>query len=69
MTSSRERRPAIRRLREVISRDWGFSLLSLLVQIAFLLVGASIFRLCWLLDHMWIAAPAFLLLAAGAWLV
>jgi ABC-2 type transport system permease protein len=55
-----------------ISRQRGSqtnALLSLLVQIAFLVVGASVFWLCWLFDRMWIAAPVFLLLAAAAWLV
>jgi ABC-2 type transport system permease protein len=55
-----------------ISRQRGSqtnALLSLLVQIAFLVVGASVFWLCWLFDRMWIAAPVFLVLAAAAWLV
>ena len=55
-----------------ISRQRGSqtnALLSLLMQIAFLVVGASVFWLCWLFDRMWVAAPVFLLLAAAAWLV
>jgi ABC-2 type transport system permease protein len=55
-----------------ISRQRGSqtnALLSLLVQVGFLVVGASVFWLCWLFDRMWFAAPVFLLLAAAAWLV
>jgi len=52
-----------------ISRQRGSqanALLSLLVQLCFLIVGAAVFGLCWYLDRMWLAAPVFLLLAVGA---
>jgi membrane protein implicated in regulation of membrane protease activity len=41
-------------------------LLSLLVQLGFLAVGAAVFTLCWYLDRMWIAVPVFLVLAIVA---
>jgi ABC-2 type transport system permease protein len=44
----------------------GNALLSLLVQLAFLAVGAAVFSLSWFLGKMWLAVPIFLLLAAGA---
>jgi ABC-2 type transport system permease protein len=42
------------------------ALLSLLVQLAAMAVGASVFGLTWFLDQQWLAAPIFLALAAGA---
>jgi ABC-2 type transport system permease protein len=47
----------------------GNALLSLLVQVGFLSVGAAVFWLSWFTDRMWMAAPVFLALAAIAWLV
>ena len=44
----------------------GNALLSLLVQLGFLAIGAAVFSLSWFLDKMWMAAPIFLLLAVGA---
>jgi len=44
----------------------GNALLSLLVQLAFLAVGAAVFSLSWFLGKMWLAVPIFLLLAVGA---
>jgi ABC-2 type transport system permease protein len=55
-----------------ISRQRGSqtnALLSLLAQIVFLVVGATVFWLCWLFDRMWVAAPVFLVLAAVAWFI
>ena len=52
-----------------ISRQRGSqanALLSLLVQLGFLAVGAAVFTLCWYLDRMWIAVPVFLVLAIVA---
>ena len=52
-----------------ISRQRGSqanALLSLLVQLGFLAVGAVVFALAWFLDRMWLAAPIFLVLAVGA---
>jgi len=42
------------------------ALLSLLVQLGILGVGAAVFSLCSLFDRLWLAVPVFLLLAAGA---
>jgi ABC-2 type transport system permease protein len=42
------------------------ALLSLLVQLGVIGVGAAIFAVCWFLDKMWLAVPIFLALAAGA---
>jgi protein-S-isoprenylcysteine O-methyltransferase Ste14 len=42
------------------------ALLSLLVQLGFLAIGAAVFSLSWFLDKMWMAAPIFVLLAVGA---
>lgn len=42
------------------------ALLSLLVQLCVLVVGASVFAMVWFLDRMWLAAPIFLVLAVGA---
>jgi ABC-2 type transport system permease protein len=44
----------------------GNALLSLLVQLGFLAIGAAVFSLSWFLDKMWMAAPIFVLLAVGA---
>ena len=55
-----------------ISRQRGSqanALMSLLVQVCFLAVGALVFWLCWLLDRMWLATPVFLVFAVIAWLV
>jgi ABC-2 type transport system permease protein len=52
-----------------ISRQRGSqanALLSLLVQLGFLAIGAAVFTLCWYLDRMWIAVPVFLALAIVA---
>jgi hypothetical protein len=52
-----------------ISRQRGSqanALLSLLVQLAVLAVGAAVFAACWYLDRMWLATPVFLILAAAA---
>jgi ABC-2 type transport system permease protein len=42
------------------------ALLSLLVQLCILAVGASVFSLVWFMDRMWLATPIFLALAVGA---
>lgn len=42
------------------------ALMSLLVQLGFLAISAAVFALCWFLGRMWLAAPIFLVLAAGA---
>jgi ABC-2 type transport system permease protein len=42
------------------------ALLSLLVQLCILAVGAAVFALCRFLDRMWLAAPVFLIFAAIA---
>lgn len=44
----------------------GNSLFSLLIQVAFLTVGAAVFALGWSLDKIWIAIPIFLALACAA---
>ncbi|MGO9339700.1 MAG: hypothetical protein ACLPY1_19545 [Terracidiphilus sp.] len=52
-----------------ISRQRGSqanALLSLLVQLCFLAVGAAVFSIVWSLDRMWLATPIFLVLAVGA---
>jgi ABC-2 type transport system permease protein len=52
-----------------ISRQRGSqanALLSLLVQLCVLAVGAAVFALCWTLERMWLAVPMFLVLAVGA---
>jgi hypothetical protein len=52
-----------------ISRQRGSqanALLSLLVQLAVLAVGAAVFAVCWYLNDMWLATPVFLVLAVGA---
>lgn len=45
------------------------ALLSLLVQLGFLVVSATVFALAWSLHDLWIAPPIFVLLAVGAFLV
>jgi ABC-2 type transport system permease protein len=47
----------------------GNALLSLLVQLAFLVAAAAVFALGWFLGKMWITIPIFLGLAAGAFFV
>ena len=47
----------------------GNALLSLLVQLGFLVVAAAVFGLGWLLGRMWITIPIFLGLAVGAVIV
>jgi ABC-2 type transport system permease protein len=42
------------------------ALLSLLMQLCILAVGAAVFSLVWFLDRMWLATPIFLVLAVGA---
>jgi ABC-2 type transport system permease protein len=42
------------------------SLLSMLIQAGVLGIGVSVFALCSLFDKLWLAAPVFLILAAGA---
>jgi predicted membrane channel-forming protein YqfA (hemolysin III family) len=52
-----------------ISRQRGSqanALLSLLVQLCVLAVGAAVFAACWFLDSMWLATPIFLVLAVVA---
>jgi len=52
-----------------ISRQRGSqanALLSLLVQLCVLAVGAAAFAACWFLDRMGLATPIFLALAVGA---
>jgi len=44
-------------------------LLSLLVQLGMIGVGAAVFGLCWLFDEHWLAVPIFLLFSAGAFYV
>ena len=51
-----------------ISRQRGSqanALMSLLVQLGFLAVGAAVFGLSWYLDTQWLAVPIFLVLAVG----
>jgi ABC-2 type transport system permease protein len=45
------------------------ALLSLLVQLAVMAVGAGVFALTWYLDRQWLAVPIFLALAVGAVLI
>ena len=45
------------------------ALLSLLVQLGFLAISATVFALGWAVGRLWIAVPIFLVLAAGAALV
>ena len=55
-----------------ISRQRGSSanaLLSLLVQLGVLAVGAAVFAACWYLDRMGLATPIFLILAVAAFLL
>jgi hypothetical protein len=42
------------------------ALLSLLVQLGILSVGAAVFALTYFLDRLWLAAPIFLVMAAMA---
>jgi ABC-2 type transport system permease protein len=52
-----------------ISRQRGSqanALLSLLVQLCILGVGAGVFALCWYLERMWLTVPIFLILGVGA---
>lgn len=42
------------------------ALSSVLVQLGMMAVGAAVFGLCWWLDNLWLAVPAFLALSAGA---
>jgi ABC-2 type transport system permease protein len=52
-----------------ISRQRGSqanALLSLVVQLAILTVGAAVFSLSWFLNDMWMAPPIFIILAVGA---
>lgn len=42
------------------------ALLSLLVQLVILAVGASVFAIGWFLNDMWLAPPIFVILAVGA---
>jgi ABC-2 type transport system permease protein len=42
------------------------ALLSLLVQLGMLLVGAAVFAIAWSMGRMWLAVPMFLFLSAGA---
>jgi ABC-2 type transport system permease protein len=55
-----------------ISRQRGSqanALLSLVVQLCILAVGAMVFALSWFLNDMWLAPPIFIILAVGALLV
>jgi ABC-2 type transport system permease protein len=45
------------------------NLLSLLIQVGVIAVGATVFWMCWLFDEKWLAAPIFLGLAVIAFLV
>jgi ABC-2 type transport system permease protein len=45
------------------------ALLSLLAQLAVLVVGGAVFLLCWHVDNLWLATPIFLALAGGAFYV
>ncbi|MGD0903372.1 MAG: hypothetical protein ABR924_10575 [Terracidiphilus sp.] len=45
------------------------ALLSLLVQLAVIGVGAGVFSVCWFLGNLWLAVPVFVALAVGAVLV
>jgi ABC-2 type transport system permease protein len=45
------------------------ALLSLVVQLCILAVGAAVFSLSWFLKDMWLAPPIFIILAVGALLV
>jgi ABC-2 type transport system permease protein len=45
------------------------ALLSLLVQLAVIGVGAAVFAVCWFLQNLWLAVPVFLALAGVAVLV
>jgi ABC-2 type transport system permease protein len=45
------------------------ALLSLLVQLGVVGVGAAVFTVCWFLNEMWLAVPIFLALAVGSILV
>jgi hypothetical protein len=52
-----------------ISRQRGSqasALLSLLIQLAMLAVGAAVFGICWWLDQPWLPLPIFLLAAAAS---
>jgi len=46
----------------------GNALLSMLVQLGVIGVGAAVFSLCWVFDVHWVATPVLLLLAAAAWI-
>lgn len=55
-----------------ISRQRGSqanALLSLLIQLGIMGVGAAVFALCWFLDRAWLAVPVFLIMAIPAFLV
>jgi len=45
------------------------ALLSLLVQLAVIGVGAGVFSVCWFLNNLWLAVPVFVALAVAAVLV
>jgi ABC-2 type transport system permease protein len=45
----------------------GNALLSMLVQLAVVGLGAAVFSLCWLFDAQWVATPVLLVLAVAAW--
>jgi ABC-2 type transport system permease protein len=52
-----------------ISRQRGSqanALISLLIQLGVMGVGAAVFVLCWFLDKPWLAVPFFLVLAGAA---
>jgi ABC-2 type transport system permease protein len=42
------------------------ALLSMLMQLGIIGIGAAVFAICWFLGNMWLAVPVFLALAAGA---
>ncbi len=55
-----------------ISRQRGSqanALISLLIQLVVMGVGAMVFVLCWYLDRPWLAVPIFIFLAIGAFIV
>ncbi len=52
-----------------ISRQRGSqanALLSMLIQLAVIGVGAAVFALCWFLDSLWLTVPVFLILSGAA---
>ena len=46
----------------------GNALLSMLVQLGVIGVGAAVFSLCWIFSAQWVTTPVLLLLAVAAWI-